>query len=148
MDSYPHAVAGFLAAMDADPSDFLARCVLADWLDENGHESRAAMWRLTAEKRVYPVFVDEDVRSKIIARNIPSCFHNHWLGLWHWVQAGTDGVGWAWSPLYWCAISDLPTCHVGASSVALLISLVELLNTSSSALRRFRQLPTKEKKST
>lgn len=44
----------FQAALDADPTDFTARLVFADWLDEQG-DPRAAGYRMLAYARMAPV---------------------------------------------------------------------------------------------
>ena len=46
LDPTSPELAGFVAALRADPDDDATRLVLADWLDEHGHEEQARFVRL------------------------------------------------------------------------------------------------------
>jgi uncharacterized protein (TIGR02996 family) len=67
------AEAGFRAAVEADPGDFTARLVYADWLDERDRGMEAAGWRATAACGLVPWYFTG-----------PKC--------WGWANAAVGGM--------------------------------------------------------
>lgn len=109
----------FVAAVELDPSDLTTRLVMADFLEERGKPEVAAAWRLSAEKRVWPVLMKEELIDWLTT----DWYFNRnevekWVGKYQWFGADWD------KHLHHCSLPFLPEVYNHKSAAALLNSLL------------------------